>query len=1144
MDGAAVKENRAHRVSAVEKRKKAQRKHVSWKDEADDGGKAPRRDGRDKKALAKPGALVKKVQIAAEKEEKKARVTLHRVDRSGGEDAPRIVAVAGPKGVGKSCIIRALVKHYTKRRIGDIAGPVTLVSGRKRRLTFLEVGSDLPSMIDAAKVADLVLLVIDASFGFEMETFEFLNIAATHGMPRVMGILTHLDKFKEGKQVQRTKKRLKDRFWTELYDGAKLFYLSGITASGNYLKREVLNLARFISVTKFRPLSWRNEHPYILADRVEDVTQGTLDGPRRVACYGYIHGCPLRPFLDTWKVHVPGLGDVTAANIELLDDPCPAPESNPKLSKDPKRKRKVSDKERMVYAPMVVDLDGIAYDRDAVYISLPDNEVRFSSTDAEQIEDSDLSEDHEDPEMEGARMVKALQRASFGIDEQIKDAHLQLIAGGPSLRAEDVKDSDELQPTTEIIRRPANFRGTAANGSDSEDNDINVSDSDVGSNPGDDDVSEEDGEEKRRRLDETDNFSEGDTDDSIGQEDPVEEEEDLEPDEDEAETRWKDSMIKRASKSFSVQVSLSRFVYDKGQNASGTQREAHQSQLAEAGLIVKEKSKAADESVKLSLSDVFDWSSDQVSRKRLRLERFVTGAMDSAGEPNSEDSDAYGDFEDLETGQIIRGAQSDMDSEDEKLADGRVRAKMEKKRMFDEAWDNRREQDDNQGEEVDNMDVNVELEKRRVEELDELDPNARREIEGFLPGCYVRLELLEVPEEFVRHFDSRIPLVLGGLKASADVRITFLQARIKRHRWKRSVLKSNDPIIFSIGWRRFQSIPVYSLQDQNKRNRFLKYTPEHMHCDATFWGPSAAPGTKVMMCQALDRSRASFRVSATGLITEILPSPRIQKKLKLVGEPFKIHRNTAFIKGMFTSELEVAKFAGAAIRTVSGIRGSVKKGLRSNAGEKPAGPPGSFRAVFEDKILMSDIVFLRAWVPVEPIKYCETAATLLQRRNIPEVDAAWRMRTLRELREAKGVPIPVDQDSLYHPIERKPRRFAPLKIPKALVAELPYRSLPKELPPSRRTTPTQRTQLLATVMEPREKKAFTIMQMLNTVGHERDRIRKTSKAQKREQRQREREKEDEKYRAAESQRRKRRYVLEAAKEAKKWFQKGDRGSEP
>ena len=50
--------------------------------------------------------------------------------------------------------------------------------------------------------------------------------------------------------------------------GAKLFYLSGIR-NGKYLQREVLNLARFISVMKFRPLTWRLAHPYLLTDRFE-----------------------------------------------------------------------------------------------------------------------------------------------------------------------------------------------------------------------------------------------------------------------------------------------------------------------------------------------------------------------------------------------------------------------------------------------------------------------------------------------------------------------------------------------------------------------------------------------------------------------------------------------------------------------------------------------------------------------------------------------------------------------------------------------------------------------------------------------------------------------------------------------------------
>lgn len=43
---------------------------------------------------------------------------------------------------------------------------------------------DLHGMIDAAKYADLVLLMVDGGFGFEMETFEFLNLLQVwaHGL--------------------------------------------------------------------------------------------------------------------------------------------------------------------------------------------------------------------------------------------------------------------------------------------------------------------------------------------------------------------------------------------------------------------------------------------------------------------------------------------------------------------------------------------------------------------------------------------------------------------------------------------------------------------------------------------------------------------------------------------------------------------------------------------------------------------------------------------------------------------------------------------------------------------------------------------------------------------------------------------------
>jgi len=77
-------------------------------------------------------------------------------------------------------------------------------------------------------------------------------------------------------------------------------------------------------------------------------------------------------------------------------------------------------------------------------------------------------------------------------------------------------------------------------------------------------------------------------------------------------------------------------------------------------------------------------------------------------------------------------------------------------------------------------------------------------------------------------------------------------------------------------------MPVYSISDSRTRNRMLKYTPEHMHCFGTFYGPLIAPNTSFVCFQSFSSANPGFRVSATGTVLSVDESAEIVKKLKLV----------------------------------------------------------------------------------------------------------------------------------------------------------------------------------------------------------------------------------------------------------------------
>ncbi len=883
---------------------------------------------------------------------------------------------------------------------------------------------------------------------------EFLNLLQAHGFPKIIGILTHLDLIKKSATLRATKKRLKQRFWTEIYDGCKLFYLSGIL-NGRYPDREIQNLSRFIGVMKFRPLTFRNQHPYLLVDRLTDLTPRQLvranpKMDRKVTLYGFLRGTNLRSPLQHSgagadggalapgagiRVHVPGVGDLTVSRVEKLGDPCPLPTS------ESEKKRRLADANRLIHAPMS-DVGGVMFDKDAVYINVPGHFSKARRPDKQQQLGSDEEEgeedDEEDGEGEGEKMVMDLQDADRTLGSHARDA------AAFRLFDDDARDQGEGSSSGKRSRTAAfDDVRQAELDSDEEDFDDEDEEDELEGDSDDEDLDDEDDDddEMAEALDQTasmkklrqgraapgddhslardggrakmignrDDVAYADSDSDLGDlgiGDDDEEDSGSEAGADELHGRFGHALSGEAARRAEATLrsnrkraapNLMHLIYETelaperiaaGENgyeqsddgADDIEEDEEEEEeddgeffkpvsangrsngkkaapkLGSIAVIGEEDENATDHSkLQYAPTDLEQWQSDERLDSIRHL--FITGTDGDDEEEEKKDAKAHDadlGFEDEEEAD---------GSDDDGAGDGEARRMKELakkkealKRKFDERYDGEDEDDAEGGEgagktwyEEQKAELVRQAEANRRAMAGE-DEETRQAVEGFIPGCYLRLEIDNVPCELVEHFDPRQPLIVGGLLSTTEETFGYVQVRIKKHRWYPKILKSNDPLIFSLGWRRFQSLPIYSLDD-GTRNRMLKYTPEHMHCLATFWGPAIRPNTGFAAFTSLGSDTPRFRISATGVALDHdagaggVGQHPIVKKLKLTGTPSKVFKNTAFVKGMFNSNLEVARFEGAHLRTVSGIRGQVKKALASGKGE--------FRAAFEDKILMS-----------------------------------------------------------------------------------------------------------------------------------------------------------------------------------------------
>ena len=522
---------------------------------------------------------------------------------------------------------------------------------------------------------------------------------------------------------------------------------------------------------------WRQNHSYVLCDRIEDLTDPAQietepKSDRKIALYGFMRGANMNP---SNQVHIPGVGDFTPTDVAMLPDPCPLPKTI--------KKRSLNQKERLVYAPLTGH-GGLLYDKDAVYL---DTEIKND----EKRDGDDLLDKLRNPELAELEDVN-----------NVEESGLTLVKGGMSIARRAVPDQkivfNELSEDENVEESDEEIEAPEGMASDSETDDEPM------------EVNEEDAETIRQ----------------IQKEIEGNEEED---EEDVSEFRWKDGMHERASSAFysrqNSSVSLKQIVYG---DVKQELEKKSEDQSEVGGLFIKIMEKSTnlderDETVPIQNEMIQDKEKivERIEELRAQIKDFfVTGDWgdDDAtrllrDDDAFDDEELFGDFEDLEKSEADEVLQDDEGidsaSEEENGCEGIINEpsksakqkayekKMKLKEAFNREYDDKGDPTAGFFEEW--KKETDEISARNKREFADLSDEARIEFEGYRAGLYVRIEFGNVPCELITHFEPKYPVLVGGLLPNEQKRGT-LQLRVKRHRWfTRPVLKSRDPLIYSLG---------------------------------------------------------------------------------------------------------------------------------------------------------------------------------------------------------------------------------------------------------------------------------------------------------------------------------------------------------
>ncbi|CEI97317.1 hypothetical protein G6F70_002951 [Rhizopus microsporus] len=226
------------------------------------------------------------------------------------------------------------------------------------------------------------------------------------------------------------------------------------------------------------------------------------------------------------------------------------------------------------------------------------------------------------------------------------------------------------------------------------------------------------------------------------------------------------------------------------------------------------------------------------------------------------------------------------------------------------------------------------------------------------PGSRITIWIHNVPIEAFQSYDRTRPFIVFGL-LQYEHKMSLLNIQIQRDNAYEEPVKSKDPMVMHMGFRRYNVRPIYS-QNTNKGSnnvhKFERFIQLGRSYVATVYGPIVFGKTPVMFYKETENKNEPILVS-TGTFMDVDVKRIIAKRIILSGHPFKIHKRSAVVRYMFFNVEDIYWFKPVQLTTKYGRVGHIKESL---------GTHGYMKCVFDGTLTQQDTVMMCLYKRVFP----------------------------------------------------------------------------------------------------------------------------------------------------------------------------------